>query len=42
MLEVFKKTDVSAALAASIFHYNTYPIPVVKRFLKEKGVPIRL
>jgi len=42
MLEVFKKTDVSAALAASIFHYDTYPIRLVKRFLKERGVPIRL
>ncbi|MCD6530244.1 imidazole glycerol phosphate synthase subunit HisF [Candidatus Bathyarchaeota archaeon] len=42
ILEVFKKTDVSAALAASIFHYNTYPISLVKSFLKERGIPIRL
>ena len=42
MLEVFKETDVSAALAASIFHYGTYPIGVVKRFLADRNVPMRL
>lgn len=31
-----------AALAASVFHYDRYPIPLVKRFLKERGVPVRL
>ncbi|HLW64895.1 MAG TPA: imidazole glycerol phosphate synthase subunit HisF [Gemmataceae bacterium] len=30
-----------AALAASIFHYNEYSIPVTKRYLAERGVPIR-
>ena len=31
-----------AALAASIFHYDIYPIPKVKNFLFSKGVSIRL
>jgi cyclase len=31
-----------AALAASIFHYNEYSIPVTKRYLAERGVPVRL
>ena len=41
ILEAFEIADASAALAASIFHFDEYPVPVVKRFLKEKGVPIR-
>jgi cyclase len=28
-------------LAASVFHYNKYPIPVVKEYLRKWGVPIR-
>ena len=32
----------SAVLAASIFHYGEYPIPVVKNFLASRGIPIRL
>ena len=42
MLEAFEKTDVSAALAASIFHFNEYPIPTVKQYLKDNGVNVRL
>ncbi len=30
-----------AALAASIFHYGTHPIPEVKRYLEERGVAVR-
>jgi len=41
-LEAFTIGKADAALAASVFHYNEYPVPVVKRFLAEKGVPIRL
>ena len=41
ILEAFEIADASAALAASIFHFNEYPVPEVKKFLKEKGVPIR-
>ena len=42
ILEVFEKTDVSAALAASIFHFNQYSIGEVKNYLKENNVPVRL
>jgi cyclase len=31
-----------AALAASIFHYDEYPIPTTKRYLAERGVPVRI
>jgi cyclase len=31
-----------AALAASIFHFRDYTVGEVKRFLAEKGVPVRL
>ena len=41
ILEAFEIADASAALAASIFHYDEDPVPVVKKYLKEKGVPIR-
>lgn len=33
--------SASAVLAASIFHYGEYPIPVVKRFLANQGIPVR-
>jgi imidazole glycerol-phosphate synthase subunit HisF len=42
MLEVFQKTDASAALAASIFHFGEYNIADVKRYLKERGVNVRV
>jgi cyclase len=32
----------SAALAASIFHFGTYSIQETKRYLAERGVPVRL
>ena len=32
----------SAALAASIFHYGTHTIPETKRYLADRGVPVRL
>ena len=30
-----------AALAASIFHYREYGIPATKKYLAERGVPVR-
>ena len=42
ILDVFKKSDVEAALAASIFHYKVHSIDKVKRFLKKNDVPVRL
>ncbi len=41
-LEAFKEGKADAALAASVFHYESYPIPVVKRYLAELGVNMRI
>ncbi|MGE8206461.1 imidazole glycerol phosphate synthase subunit HisF [Heyndrickxia sp. NPDC080065] len=40
-LEVFKKTNVSAGLAASIFHEEAYTIREVKQLCEVNGVNIR-
>ncbi|QDT65887.1 imidazole glycerol phosphate synthase subunit HisF [Calycomorphotria hydatis] len=40
--EALTTGGADAALAASIFHYGTHPIPEVKRFLADRGVAIRL
>lgn len=40
-LEVFSKGKADAALAASVFHYNNYPVPIVKKYLIDQGVNIR-
>jgi cyclase len=42
MLDVFEKTDVDAALAASIFHYEKSTIDKVKKYLKRNGIKIRI
>ncbi len=42
MLEVFQKTDASAALAASIFHFGEWKIGDTKRYLADRGVNVRL
>ena len=39
--DVFTQTNASAALAASIFHYNEYTVGDVKRYLKDRGVAVR-
>ncbi|MFP7169280.1 imidazole glycerol phosphate synthase subunit HisF [Terribacillus sp. 7520-G] len=39
--EVFQETDVSAALAASIFHDKTFSIEEVKQSCRQEGVRIR-
>ena len=36
------RVGADAALAASIFHYDEYSIPITKQFLADRGVPIRL
>ncbi|MEM2001083.1 MAG: imidazole glycerol phosphate synthase subunit HisF [Candidatus Methanomethylicaceae archaeon] len=38
----FVDGKADAALAASIFHYGEYTVEDVKRYLKERGVPVRL
>jgi cyclase len=40
-VEVFTEGKADAALAASVFHYNKYPVPVIKEFLRKQGVIIR-
>ena len=40
-IDVFKKTKVDAALAASIFHYGTLPIEKLKQDLKLADIKIR-
>lgn len=40
--DVFVKGKADAALAASVFHYNTIPIPILKKYLKERNVNIRM
>jgi cyclase len=40
--EAFVKGKADAALAASIFHYGKHSIMEVKRYLYERGVPVRL
>jgi cyclase len=40
--EVFTKTNVDAALAASLFHFREVSIPELKAYLKNKGVHVRL
>lgn len=40
--EVFTKTGVDAALAASVFHFGEIPIPFLKNELKKHNIPIRL
>lgn len=39
--EVFEKTKVSAALAASIFHFGMVSIPELKSYLKTQNISIR-
>lgn len=41
LYEVFTKGKADAALAASIFHYGNYPVPIVKRYLKSKSIIVR-
>jgi len=39
--EVFTLGKADAGLAASIFHFNEIPIPVLKNYLKENGIVVR-
>lgn len=40
--QVFEEEASDAALAASMFHYGEVSIPQVKRYLKEKGIAVRI
>lgn len=39
---LFENPKIDAGLAASIFHYDEIPIPVLKSYLKAEGIPVRL
>jgi cyclase len=41
LFDVLTEGKADAALAASIFHYNNYPVPLVKDYLRKAGVTIR-
>jgi cyclase len=41
-LEAFTEGKADAALAASVFHYGNYPVPVVKEYLRREGVEVRI
>ena len=40
--DVFSKGKADAGLAASIFHQETYSIGAMKKFLADRGIPVRL
>jgi cyclase len=42
MADVLRNAGADAVLAASIFHFGEYTVGDVKRFLAERGVPVRL
>ncbi len=42
MVRVFDESNVDAALAASIFHYNSHGVQGVKKYLQEKEIPVRI
>ena len=42
MVSVFKESNADAALAASIFHYQTHGVNGVKKYLRDKQIPVRL
>ncbi len=41
-VDVFEKSNVDAALAASVFHYGEILIPDLKAMLKLKGIEVRM
>ena len=42
MADVLLAGKADAVLAASIFHFGTYTVGDVKRFLAEQNIPVRL
>ncbi len=39
--EVFQRGEADAALAASVFHFGTIPIPALKAYLAKQGIAMR-
>jgi cyclase len=42
LVDALLEGHADAVLAASIFHFDAYPVPAVKRYLRENGIPVRL
>jgi imidazole glycerol-phosphate synthase subunit HisF len=42
LYQVLTIGGADAALAASIFHFSEFPIPITKKYLAQRGVPIRI
>ncbi len=42
LADVFTDGKADAAIVASIIHYGNHPIPAIKTFLQERGVPMRM
>ncbi len=40
--DAFLKGRADAALAASVFHFGEIPIPNLKKYLKNRGIPVRI
>ncbi|MES2648003.1 MAG: imidazole glycerol phosphate synthase subunit HisF [Bacteroidota bacterium] len=40
--EVFELSGADAGLAASIFHFGEIPVPVLKKYLQEQHIPVRI
>ena len=40
--EAFDEGKADAALAASVFHFGTIPIPALKQYLSGRGIPMRM
>jgi len=40
--DTFLEGRADAALAASVFHFNEIPIPELKKYLKNRGIPMRI
>lgn len=40
--EAFEAGKADAALAASVFHFGTIPIPELKEYLYQRGIPMRM
>jgi imidazole glycerol-phosphate synthase subunit HisF len=42
LVEAVRRGGASAVLAASIFHFGTYALSEAKRYMAERGIPMRL
>ncbi len=40
--DVLTEGKADAVLAASLFHFNELPVPVLKRYLRENDIPVRI